>query len=958
MSTAVAVLLSLSIVVVTASEASKDFQSTWTDRHSKPFLSSSTRTADDILDDHEALAYGLSQRLSNYRRQGKFPKRMEQVGKEEQKKNVEEYLLTGKTQLPKHRGLLRVLEDEEDDEDYFMCDAALTQCLQLDKCMDCFTEFAEANIDWATIPVNLECKELLGFIYDNGHCSTLALDTEAESVFCTSFKACVQPDRSKLHPTHGNATMMDCNRLETCDWDGIHKQFLGDGICHENMAGCYNSAVCGWDNGDCCPDTCKADPSLVHCGLEGYACRDPQSFNCNSDLSTSCGENENWVDDSDDLYIDDDRFHEVAECDEGDGDPYRLIMYDSFGDGWEETTLKVIKKGDSKDTTDPVFDGALNYGSQGTTKICLSSTPACYTVITKGGIWGKEVSWEIKPMSSGGAPAIASGGSPVECDFAVAGTACETTCRGRTTVDPTTDPEYREFKALYQCVLDRCPLQVAVCNDNDTCKTCLEAEDLTPDFCFGNNNFNAVVDCALCSCTDDNKSEYCKNRDGTSSGKGEKKASDNGNADYAICSPTQTMLGGNAIIAFSDCTDFDAVSMLLMDFDQNHFGDLDTFEACAHEYNGKPKHGGHTAMECMGILGRAKDGMSRVEVEDPKLKVAIQALAGVLYDDGKEFCDCALQANKDCPLCSSFLNFKTLLYESVDACSALDEIDCAAWSEFYLPCRNSVEKQFTKADFTDSKQCDFVHSGCGGVGTFPSFRRLDCDEKNEVTKESWTFYQSFAKNCLTDDGSKSGDKDSGKTPTPSPVKPATPAPQQGEPAKPPTNPPDAPTPPYKPSASGSGPARKPYVPPEKRDKNNEPLSPSSPSDSDTRSSNADTSSGEAEQQQDAPAVGTPETKKQSHFWRNFFLVLLFGAGGYIYYKVYGLTLDGFEGIINFVGRLIRRLRGGGGSGSRYDGDAMYTGLAMESSTSFEPAFLPPAPSAVDHNQGGNGNYYI
>ena len=89
-------------------------------------------------------------------------------------------------------------------------------------------------------------------------------------------------------------------------------------------------------------------------------------------------------------------------------------------------------------------------------------------------------------------------------------------------------------------------------------------------------------------------------------------------------------------------------------------------------------------------------------------------------------------------------------------------------------------------------------------------------------------------------------------------------------------------------------------------------------------------------------------------------------GGYYYFKRYGLTLDGCEGPINFVGRLIRRIRGGGGGGGFYNGgggsDAMYTGLAMESSTSFEPAFLPPAPSAVDPggnpNAMGSGNYYI
>ena len=612
---------------------------------------------------------------------------------------------------------------------------ALTQCLEHSKCLDCFAKMSEQDIDWATMPDNLECRDVLNVIYDKGHCNAMAVDKKAESAFCVSFQACVKPQHEKQqqHPAMANATTLDCSSLVRCEWPGMHEQFLGDGICHENLYGCYNSAVCGWDKGDCCPDSCHEDNNQIHCGMEGYACRDPLSRDCNNALSVDCGENKDWVNNNDDeIYAGGGDSIEFA-CPKIDEEPYRLTMYDSFGDGWEETKLILT----NKDTKKQVFEGGLKNGAQGTAFVCLSAKPACYTVTTKGGIWGKEVSWELKPYRTvGAAPAIASGGAPMTCEFAAYGTSCDTTCNGRTTEDPTKDSDYTEFKAMFECVTKKCPIQVKSCQSDEMCDACLEKEDFTPTYCFGMDSFNAVVDCALCACTDDSKTDYCMSREGSSGGKASSnnnQASD-GNSEYAICSPTQTMAGSDAILEFSQCTKFDEVSMLLMDFDQNHFGDLDTFEKCAHEYRDRVNHGGHTAQECMSILNRAKDGQSSVQVEDPGLAESIQALARIVYEDGENFCDCATQANKDCPLCSSFLNFKTLLYESVDACNALDKIDCAAWNEFYTPCRSNLIKKFTNADLSQSKQCDFVlKEDCGGAGTFPSFRRLDCEANLEVT---------------------------------------------------------------------------------------------------------------------------------------------------------------------------------------------------------------------------------
>jgi len=227
---------------------------------------------------------------------------------------------------------------------------------------------------------------------------------------------------------------------------------------------------------------------------------------------------------------------------------------------------------------------------------------------------------------------------------------------------------------------------------------------------------------------------------------------------------------------------------MVTDFDQNNFGDLDKFESCAHSFSTEG-HGGHTALGCLQILVNAMNGASSVESKDTTPIDAIKALAMSLYKDGEHFCDCAKTASDKCPLCPSFLNFKTLLYESLDACQALDEIDCDAWKEFYPPCQTNMADKFGTLNFNKEEQCNYIRDNCGGAGAFPAFRRLDCDK--EVSAEAWTFYQQYSKACLKGQAIS--------TPPPNPAPAPAPAPSDPRPA------PDV-------SPTPSGP--RPYVPPE------------------------------------------------------------------------------------------------------------------------------------------------
>jgi len=78
-------------------------------------------------------------------------------------------------------------------------------------------------------------------------------------------------------------------------------------------------------------------------------------------------------------------------------------------------------------------------------------------------------------------------------------------------------------------------------------------------------------------------------------------------------------------------------------------------------------------------------------------------------------------------------------------------------------------------------------------------------------------------------------------------------------------------------------------------------------------------------------------RKTSHFWRNILIIGILCGGGFWIYK---RRQESFS----FV-RYRRAPRNFGG-----DNEMMYSGLAMDSSTSFEPPTLPPPPSAIPDPQ--------
>lgn len=260
------------------------------------------------------------------------------------------------------------------------------------KCVDCFATLELEEIDWTGVAPDTECKDVVDFLQAGGHCQRLGNDKGAVEIFCNTFNSCVVwevegTDDDEVPAPEDDKDWVNCTALTECDWPGIKKTWLGDSICQNNMHGCYNTAICGWDGGDCCEDTCVNDSTMKECGHDGYACRDPNSDDCDSDLTSKCKTDSSKNGKADPSSV---------TC-SSEEQKYRLNMFDSFGDGWDITKLTITPSGSKK----KVFEGALKDGSEGTEYICLSKEPSCYNVMTTGGTWGLEVSWDIKPLKEG-----------------------------------------------------------------------------------------------------------------------------------------------------------------------------------------------------------------------------------------------------------------------------------------------------------------------------------------------------------------------------------------------------------------------------------------------------------------------------------------------------------------------------------------------------------------------------
>mmetsp|Transcript_5368 Transcript_5368/g.10235 ORF Transcript_5368/g.10235 Transcript_5368/m.10235 type:complete len:993 (-) Transcript_5368:124-3102(-) len=804
------------------------------------------------------------------------------------------------------------------------CDVQFMECLRHPNCVSCFQDFDEKDIDWSIIAPNTPCDNVLNAIVSKtGTCSNLMNDNVERNVFCQTFDSCViwkqdnsnTPDRgaddlqNSIKEDNGhndNDDHIDCDTLSSCDWKGMKRGYIGDGICHDFIDGCYNSKVCNYDGGDCCPDTCDNSTDADgknKCGSDGYFCRDPQSQfcqTCNSINSTAGDESDSGSDNRSNL--------KPSKCETGET-PYKLFQYDSFGDGWDKTEMTIVNSRDDNTHT-PLYDGRLNDGFIGMEYVCLSTQPACYQVKLFGGYWGNEVSWEIKPMKNG-ATSIASGGAPMDCEFPVSGAHCENTCTGRANLDPQEDEKYHTWHKMANCIQDKCIIQLGLCENDLVCSTCV-GENSTPEYCLANDVFNALGFCAECNCVEDvnkdQKREFChqksreKHDNEYDNWNDSDQNSDKSNSlskKVVACSSEDFRTGVKSVNEYAECSGVDTMSALLTNFDPDNFGMLNAFETCSSEYAARKF--GISALDCMKILENATTNPGNiVDQNQPNLPIhAISSLAKDLLYDGENFCDCSFKASYTTPVCQDFIHFKTLLYQSLDGCRSLDLIDCDAWAEFYVPCKSNLVNKFQRIDFKKKQQCDYVKDRCGNVGPLASFRHFNCAQ--EISHEAWNFYLDFEENCLKK--TETPAKPSASAPNVLP-KPQVSMAKQGPTTDDDVSPADAPGGgfiPYDPKSSEN---KKKYVPPEKRRKG---------------------------------------SSSSGHKVRNIVIVFILAGGAYWYFRTHYGDLD-----YHVFRQSTTRGNYYYGGGSE-DGSAMYDSLTMQNAqATFVPPTLPPPPSAYEN----------
>jgi hypothetical protein len=217
----------------------------------------------------------------------------------------------------------------------------------------------------------------------------------SRELFCAMFTNCQE---EAYNDDFYEGDDVDCDSLTRCEWDGKRPEFIGDGVCDMWTAGCYNTAVCGYDGGDCCEDKCESgEEAWAECGSNGFYCADVESPNCDPEYNDECAP------------LPTPPPPEEPDC-PSSSTLVKILQYDSWGDGWNEASMSVWARGGSE-----IYSGGLEDGAEAFVYACLAD--GCYDVTLSAGDWGNEISWEVRP--SAGGSLIASGGAPASCSFPI-----------------------------------------------------------------------------------------------------------------------------------------------------------------------------------------------------------------------------------------------------------------------------------------------------------------------------------------------------------------------------------------------------------------------------------------------------------------------------------------------------------------------------------------------------------
>jgi hypothetical protein len=119
--------------------------------------------------------------------------------------------------------------------DAVRCDEEFMNCLSSVKCVDCYAELQQKGIDWAGVTTDTSCSDVVDYLAQGGHCQEVARDSAAKKIFCGTYDSCVvwedvNEDDDSPAPDDDAIATVNCTALKECDWPGIHKSFIGDGV--------------------------------------------------------------------------------------------------------------------------------------------------------------------------------------------------------------------------------------------------------------------------------------------------------------------------------------------------------------------------------------------------------------------------------------------------------------------------------------------------------------------------------------------------------------------------------------------------------------------------------------------------------------------------------------------------------------------------------------------------------
>ena len=147
-------------------------------------------------------------------------------------------------------------------------------------CLACLLEILEVEDDdggttSGSAPGD-SCGSVLDFLHSIKTCEWLETQDAAAPAVCTVWEACAEDLVDGAASARPAPAPVEC-ATDACDV--AHAAWLGDGACDDSN-GCYNTAACGWDGGDCCASTCR-DGAAFACGSEApFRCKDPDAQGC------------------------------------------------------------------------------------------------------------------------------------------------------------------------------------------------------------------------------------------------------------------------------------------------------------------------------------------------------------------------------------------------------------------------------------------------------------------------------------------------------------------------------------------------------------------------------------------------------------------------------------------------------------------------------------------------------